>query len=440
MKKELSVLFLCFLLLSGCANQTQTASEELVRHISIQTVSASDYTNTVTLSGNVVPIQTVKLSFKIPGIVSEISVKEGDEIKAGQSIAALDQNEYQISVQAAQAQVSTALSGESAAQAQIEGAQAQLETADVQIATEIPTKINQAKAQLDLVQTNYDRVKTMVDQGIAAQNSLDEITTQLEVAKNTYQQALDAQAVAETKRQAAQAQLEAAKAQYNASGSQTQAASAALALANSNIHDTKIQSPIDGVILQKIVEPGEVISAGYPIVAIGSIDQVWVEIGVTDEYVNTLKKGQKAEVYVYGIDQILEGTVDEVSALADAATRTFSVKILVDNTSRLLKPGMICKVDVILGGDQKILIPVSSVIHLADGSAVFVYLNDTRTVEQKMIETGEIRKDKIEVLSGLNFGDELVIEGQYVLRNGDKVRIQSEQQAEEAESTGEMGQ
>lgn len=430
MKKQSSLFLIFLLLLSGCANKTETASQPLIRNVSVQTIQASEYANSITLSGTVIPTQTVKLSFKIPGIVSNLSVKEGDEVVAGQTIAKLDQNDYRINVQAAQAQVAGSRSSESAALAQIQGAQAQLDATDVQIETEIPTKINQAKAQLDLIQTNYDRIKTMTDQGIAPQSSLDEISTQLEVAKNTYQQALDAKTVAETSRQAIAAQLEAAKAQYEAYGSQTDAASAALSLANSNISDTTIQSPIQGVVLQKIVESGEVVSAGYPIVAIGAVDQVWVEIGVTDESINSLQKGQKAKVYVYGIDQVIEGVIDEVGAVADATTRTFSVKILVNNTNQLLKPGMICKVDIILNGGEKILIPVSSVIHLASGSAVFLYSSDTNTVTKRIIETGEIIQDKIEVLSGLEFGETLVTDGQYVLHDGDPVSLKEEQTEE----------
>lgn len=439
MKKQFLAALICLFMVSGCAAKDDTAAIETIRNIKTISVGESDYVEKLTISGTVVPVETVKLSFKVSGNVNEVLVKEGDAVTQGQVIARLDKGDYDISKKAAQAQVAGAASSENAALAGIEGAKAQLETANVQIKTEIPTKINQAKAKLDLTQTNYDRVKEMVDQGVAPKSMLDDVTAQLEVDKNTYQQALDANEVAETKRQQALAQLEASKAQYEAYGFQTQAASAALELADSNLGDTTITSPMNGIVLQKIVQSGEVTSAGYPIVTIGSIDKVWVEIGVTDETINLLQKGQRASVFVYGIDKSVEGIVDEVGSLADASTRTFPVRILVENSASLLKPGMVCKVDVSMGDSIKTLVPISSVITLSDGSAVFVYDEKTKTVSKRYVEAGEIAGDKIEVLSGLNHGEKLVVEGQYVLHDGEKVLVQKEGE-DNAAIVGEMGQ
>lgn len=379
-KKMTSILLICFLLLTGCATQAEkSVQQEAVKQVYTKTISNAAYANQLTLSGNVIPTETIKLSFKIPGVVSSVLVDEGEFVKKGQAIAILDEEDYSIKVKAAQAE---------------------LEAARLQIKTEIPAKINQAKAQYDLTKVTFDRIKALFEKGAVSKNQFDEISAKLIVDENTYNQAMDAKTIAETKLRMAEASFE---------------------LANSNVSDTVIYSPIDGVILQKVVESGETTSAGYPIVAIGQVDKIWVQVGVPDEYINSLSKSQSAKVYAYGIDKYVGGTIDEINSLADVKTRTFPVKILVNNANGELKPGMISKVDISLDDSEKILIPLSSVIHLSAGSAVYVYSDATQMASKRMIETGEIFKDQIEVMKGLKAGEKLIVEGQFVLRDGEKV-------------------
>ena len=162
-----------------------------------------------------------------------------------------------------------------------------------------------------MTKTSYDRVKELYEQGIASQSQFDEISAKLKVDQNTYQQALDAKSIAESKIKSAQSQLNAAEAQISmttaqidmtaaqvsASNAQIEASDALLDEAQTKLSDTVLKSPIDGVVLQKISETGEIIGEGYPVVAIGDIRDVWAEIGVTDDMVNKIQKGQQAEVY-----------------------------------------------------------------------------------------------------------------------------------------------
>ena len=82
---------------------------------------------------------------------------------------------------------------------------------------------------------------------------------------------------------------------------------------------------------------------------------------------------------------------------------------------------MTCKVDISLDSNERIFVPLSSVIHLSSGEVVFVYNDEDKTVAQKKIKTGEIVNDKIEVTEGINNGEILVTDGQFVLHDGDKV-------------------
>jgi RND family efflux transporter MFP subunit len=385
MKRIVGILLACIFVLSGCTDKKQEvfkeqeSNKEMTRHVLVKEIRVSEYLEELSLSGNIIPVQTVKTAFKIPGVISEVLVNEGDRVEKGQVIAKLKQQDYEIKVKATSAE---------------------LAAAELQIETEIPTKINQAKAQYDLTKASYERAQALFEQEAVSKAQLDEISAKLIVDENTYQQAQDAKGIAETKLQMAEASLEAAR---------------------TTIDDTVIYSPISGVVLQKTMQEGEVTAAGYPVAVIGQLDEVWVQIGVSDEYINSLYKGQAAEVYVYGTQEIQKAVIDEIGSLADAKTRTFPVKLLVDNKEGKLKLGMVTKVRLPINQSQKVAIPLGSVMQLSDGPAVYVYSDKTQTVSKKRIETGEILKDQIEVLDGLESGDKLVVEGQFVIKDGDKV-------------------
>ncbi len=461
MKRYMAAV-LALMLLCGCTSaQEQTA--EYTKLVKITQITPQNTGESISLSGNVVPVTQAAVSFKLAGVIDEVYVSEGDSIKKGDKIASLKSSDYKLQADAAQAQSAGAQAQTDTAQAGIAGAQAQADaalsqvktaqaaldaaiaerdTAQLQIDTEIPSKISQAKEQLDLTQKSYDNITKLYEGGVATKNQLDEITTKLNVDKETYTQALDAKTVAESKLKAAQAQIEAAQAtkqaaqssydaaiaQVNAAKSTTDAArsqhSAALSqqqAAQNSLADTVIYSPVDGVVLKKVMNSGETVAAGTPIAVVGTTDKMWVRVGVPDNYINKVHKGQTAVIHVYGTNSTINGTVDEVGALADTTTRTFTVNILADNTSGTLKSGMICTADIVNDSRETVLVPVDSVISMPEDDYVFIYNDESGTVSKVSVETGEITGDKIEVTGGLSQGDKLVTEGQFVLADGESV-------------------
>jgi HlyD family secretion protein len=378
MKKIFIIFIISCVFLTGCGSEEQVV-QKAERNVTTQLIGTSNHSNIISLSGNIIPTETVKLSFEIPGTITDITVDEGDCVQAGQVISTLDTKDYNLKVKAAQAQY---------------------DAAKKQIDNEIPAKIAQAQSALDLTKATYDRLKALYDVGGISQSQMDEITTKLNVDTETLNTAISAKDVAETSLKQAEAALD---------------------LANSNIKSTTLTSPISGVILKKLNEPGENTAAGYPVVAIGSVDKVYIEVGVPDDSIDKIQKGMNVTAKVYGIDKDVTGTVEEIGQLSDTATRTFPVKILIDNTDKKLKAGMTCKADISLDSNERIFVPLASVIHLSSGEVVFVYNDEDKTVTQKKIKTGEIVNDKIEVTEGLNNGEILVTDGQFVLHDGDKV-------------------
>lgn len=412
--------------LTGCANDTGLQQQEELRRISVMEIGSAQNNNMITVSGNITPMKTVQLSFKLGGVISDIYSKEGETVKSGEKIAKLETSDYSIQASVANADESMAQAGIGVAQAQYEAAKAEYDAASLQAETEIPSKIAQAKAQLELTQVTYNRFKSLVEAGGAAQSELDEIGTKLTADTETYQQALDAKTISEANLGAAQHKVEAYAAQIHASSAEAKKAISAVSKANNDLEDTTIVSPFDGVILKKTMNAGETVSAGYPVVAIGNTNNVYVEIGVSDEYINFLKKGQSAKITVYGNDGVFNGKIAEIGSLADINTRSFLVKILLDNPEGVLKPGMIARASIQTGTANVLAIPLESVLQLSAGSSVYLYNAQSGTVEKRTVTTGEILGENIEVTDGVQVGEKLVIEGQFMLHDGDFVQLTGE--------------
>jgi RND family efflux transporter MFP subunit len=379
--RKTTVLFLALIALSLCGCKRQAEKKAQIKPVIVKTVTSGNYTNAIFSSGNIKPAHLVKIAFKIPGTISYLSVAEGDDVKKGQLLAELDAHQYQLNALAAESGYTSS---------------------KLKVHSEVPSAINQAKSQLDLVTNRYNRYKSLYENGVLPRDKFEAAETELKVIQNKYQEALDAQSVSAKK-------LDQAKAMSD--------------LAHSNLDDSRIYAPLNGVVVKKLAESGELAATGYPILVLGELSKIEVEIGVADEYINQLRLGQRANAYVYGLEREFSGVITEIGAMADEKTRVFPVKLTVNNPDKQLKPGMIAKVTIPLDSTCVILIPVDSVINMPDGSSVFVYLPKSGTVVARKVVTGDLINDKIEILQGLHPGEQIVVDGHFKLKNHDRVRV-----------------
>lgn len=388
MKKKVGVLLalvvvsLC-IIVSSAKNNTDIEVEaiESTKLIEVVAVDKANHEKAVVASGNIIPAKTVKVAFKVPGVIERINFEEGDLVKKDDILAFLDSNQYKLNTLAAKSEY---------------------ESLKLKVNSEIPSAINQAKSQLDLARQRYDSIKKLYDEGGISKDKFDEVNTTLVTIENKYNEALNAREIYAQKLKQAEAMT---------------------GLADTKLDDTTIKSPIDGVVMKKLFESGETIAEGYPVVVVGELGKVQAQIGVSDEVVNQIAIGDETRIFVYGVDKELTGKVVEIGALADTKTRTFPVKMEIDNENLELKPGMIAKVSIPLKSLNTILVPVDSVINMPEGPVVFAYNDKDNTVNQISVKTGRMVKDEIEILEGLKNGDQVVVSGQFMLRDKDSVKL-----------------
>lgn len=204
-----------------------------------------------------------------------------------------------------------------------------------------------------------------------------------------------------------------------------QQAKAQQKLHNKNLADTKLYSPINGILLKKLAEVGEIIGTGMPIFAVSDIRKVKVNAYIPENELHNIKIGQTAKVEITSADKTYDGKIIEVGSVADPASRAFSVKIEVDNPELLVRPGMIAEVRIESGQKKKILtIPAEAVLNDLNGQSFVYMVNDsTGKAFKRMVSLGQVINDGIEVISGLEESDHIVTGGQQKLVDGSAVII-----------------
>ena len=192
-----------------------------------------------------------------------------------------------------------------------------------------------------------------------------------------------------------------------------------------NLEDTKLYSPIEGVLLKKLCETGEITGVGIPLFVVSDIRKIKVSAFIPENELHNIRLGQTARVLVPSLDNTFDGRIIEVGSAADVASRAFSVKIEVENRGMLIRPGMIAEVKILTGLDQEILvIPAGSILHDFNNQS-FVYVIDGSAGKafRRNVNLGRAVNNKIEVISGLKETDMVVSGGQEKLVDGSQVII-----------------
>jgi len=217
--------------------------------------------------------------------------------------------------------------------------------------------------------------------------------------------------------------MEAAQAQKD----QTEAA---VNLARHNLEVSLMKAPFDGVIASKNADEGDVInpmmagmSASSGVLSLANYSRIKVKFDVAPDDIQKISKGQR--IYLEGYDlpgQRFEGEISVVNAAADLQTKKFRVEALINNPDLQLKPGMFGQVIIEVKSKENVLVvPLKA---LLENSYVMVVEGDKAV--RKNVTTGLKNKDLIEITSGLNKNDLVIVEGNFGLPDGNPVEFQNE--------------
>lgn len=199
---------------------------------------------------------------------------------------------------------------------------------------------------------------------------------------------------------------------------------ASLSAAKKTYEDTRITSPISGIIARKNIEFGTMASIGSVVYRIVDISKLKLNVSVPQEIINRVKVGGLAIISVSALNnEKFEGVVKRISPQADEETGGFLIEIHVSNKQNIIKAGMTTKIELVLSKQEKVLaIPEYSLVNKDDEN--FVYKISQDIAELVKVEPGESIGDKIVINEGLSSGDKIVIVGMKNLGIKTKVKIE----------------
>jgi len=185
-----------------------------------------------------------------------------------------------------------------------------------------------------------------------------------------------------------------------------------------------IKAPFAGVIVElPFYTQNTVVSSNMLMATVMDYSDMYMEINLPEKNMTEVKPGQQVIITSYSLpDDTIQGSVSELSPAISSETRTFQGKLVIDNPEMKLRPGMFVKADIVVTRkDSIIVIPKDVILSGNMGKTVFVV--DRSAARERRITTGIESNDKIEVVSGLNPNESLVISGYQTLRNGSRVSI-----------------
>ena len=332
---------------------------------------------TVTVNGNLAAYDQTTVSVKVPGRLQTIGVDLGSVVRKGQVIAQLEQQDYQLRVQQAEASLSQA--------------RARLglspDGKDDRVSAEETGTVRQAKAVLDDAKLKRDRAAKLVQQGITPRAEYDSVDSEYKVALSRYQDALEEI----RNRQGVLAQRR-----------------SEVALAKQQLADTIVYSPLDGVVQEKKASAGEYLAAGAPVVTVVRIDPLRLRVEVPERESHSVRMGQSVRVIVEGDPESYLGYVKRLSPTISEQNRVLSVEADVRNNGRL-RPGAFVKAEIVTNQtNTAVTVPPNALVTFAGIDKVIVVENGKAL--EKTVTVGRRGSDWIELKAGVNVGESVVLD------------------------------
>lgn len=340
--------------LSACSKPP--AAEEPIRAVKVMTVGASALTTGNEFAGEVRARLESRLGFRVAGKLTERPADVGQRVQAGQVLARLDAQDYQLAVDAARAQQSAALT------------------------------------QRDLAAADFKRFRDLREQNFISSAELERREAVLK---------------------AAQAQLDQAQAQSAAQGNQARY--------------TTLLADRAGVVTAVDAEVGQVVSAGTPVVRLASDGPRDVVFAVPEDRLALVRMGLPVKLRLWPERQELNGKVREVAASADPVTRTYQVKVAIDD--KQAPPPLGATVTVVaqavtaVAAPAVIKLPTSALRQEGQGSAVWVLDTATMSVRSQAVQVATADGNEAVISAGLTPGMQVVSAGVHVLSPGQKVTL-----------------
>lgn len=372
--------------LSSCKSSAPPIVDTPV--VPVATVAAATLQNHLALSAEFEPFQDVDVMAKVAGYIREIRVDIGSHVKAGDVLAVLDVPEIQDELQKAKA-------GVAAAQANVVTAEA---------------AVQRAEAAMKIAHLSFQRIDDVAtkNKGLVPRQDVD---------------------VAQSRDAEATAQLASAKSALEAARQTKTAADSEYARAGAMMQYATIRAPFSGIVTKRYANIGSMIQAGIasqtqamPVVQLAQYNLLRLTLPVPVADAAEIRDGQQVDVHVANPPRTIQGKITRYAGSVQISTRTMDTQVDISNADGTLLPGMYAEVHLHLADRPNVLsVPIDAV----DGVGTSVeqaYLVREGVVHLVQVTTGLETPSRLEILSGLHAGDQVIVGRHAGLSDGEKVQ------------------
>ncbi len=362
------------------------------------------------LTGTTTPFSTVSLRSQVEGRLLALNVDVGDAVNQGQVIGQIDDALLKTAINQAEAELASLKSEVARINAQISNARAEVE---------------RTRLQLQQQQADSRRQQKLASQGAIAKQAAEQASTQAQSAAQVVRAARESVRVEQQSLAAARGRVVAQQ--------------AVVAQAKERRSYARLISPISGVILVRVTEPGNLVQPGNELLKIGDFNRIKVEVQVSELELAKIQVGQSVQVRLDAFpNQTYYGTVTRISPAADPTARLVPVEIVIPNNDKQIGSGLLARVNFTSGEQVRVIIPESALqaerrreteskenLNQNRQEKIFV-LTETQgkpTVSLREVTVGKKVDGKVEILSGLQPGEKFVARSGKPLKNGAAVRL-----------------
>lgn len=346
---------LALFVIAGCREKVAPGVKELKREqvtgITVESVVPSMTDEYYETSGTVKAKTVSMISAKLMGSITSVKVNEGDRVRAGQLLLTIDDSD-----------VAQKLTGANEGYAEARKA---LEAAD---------------ENRKLRDITYQRYKKLYDEKAMSRQELDQLETQKKVAELDYERA-----------QAAVRRVEAG-------------------LNEAKVYHgySSVKSPVSGIVTEKKAEVGSMAVPGMPLITVEDDSALRIELNADEKISALLKAGMTARVFIDSLGREVRGSVSEVVRSVDPMSRTALVKIAVRADG--LRPGMYARVGIPVGKKEMMLVPKNVVVEKGQLTGVYT-VDPANVIKYRLIRLGKTYDNKVEILSGINPNERIIVSG-----------------------------
>jgi len=371
------------------ATDARDAAEAAAVNVTAIAAAAEPIARFIRVSGTLTPQEDAEVAAEIAGRVIATPVERGSLVRANDQLIQILATEVEAQAREAQANA-----------AQIE-ARLGLEGGTAFDVERVPEVAN-ARAAYQLAKNEFGRAERLYQDKLLSQSDFDQRSAQLEASQRQYDVA---------KNGAAQ--------QYQA----LMGARARVTVAQKALADTVVRAPFAGAVGERFVSVGDYVTRGAKVASVVRIDPLRVELTVPEQYVSAVAAGRAVtfEVDAYP-GETFSGQVRYVSPSVTASTRALTLEAIVPNANGRLKPGFFATAQIEEAQHRPgILVPSAAIRTTAGTARVFVIDGDR--VEERIVMTGQVVADRVEIASGVKAGERVATTGVDQLVDGVRVAV-----------------